>query len=47
LALGAILGVVIAATWASRLIEPRSIYDARLTDEEIAQRQRFREPPNR
>jgi len=26
------------------LIEPRSIYDARLTDEEIAQRQALREP---
>jgi chloride channel protein, CIC family len=38
---------VVIATWVSRLIEPRSIYDARLTDEEIAQRQRFREPPRR
>jgi CIC family chloride channel protein len=38
---------VVIATWVSRLIEPRSIYDARLTDEQIAQRQRLREPPKR
>ena len=38
---------VVIATWLSRLIEPRSIYDARLTDEEIAQRQKFREPARR
>ena len=38
---------VVIATWLSRLIEPRSIYDARLTDEEIAQRQKFREPVRR
>ena len=38
-----ILAVVIA-TLVSRAIEPRSIYDARLTDEEIAERQKLREP---
>lgn len=38
---------VVIATLVSRMIEPRSIYDARLTDEQIAQRQRFREPPKR
>jgi H+/Cl- antiporter ClcA len=31
------------ATLVARSIEPRSIYDARLTDEEIAARQRLRE----
>jgi chloride channel protein, CIC family len=41
-----LLGVVIA-TLVARVIEPRSIYDARLTDEEIAQRQRLREPAPR
>ncbi len=41
-----ILAVVIA-TAISRAIEPRSIYDARLTDEEIAERQRLREPARR
>jgi CIC family chloride channel protein len=41
-----LLGVVIA-TLVARVIEPRSIYDARLADEEIAQRQRLREPPPR
>jgi chloride channel protein, CIC family len=41
-----LLGVVIA-TLVARAIEPRSIYDARLTDEEIAQRQRLREPAPR
>jgi chloride channel protein, CIC family len=35
---------VVIATLISRLIEPRSIYDARLTDDEIAQRQKLREP---
>jgi chloride channel protein, CIC family len=39
------LVAVIAATLLSRTIEPRSIYDARLTDEQIAARQRLREPP--
>jgi H+/Cl- antiporter ClcA len=41
-----LLGVVVA-TLVARVIEPRSIYDARLADEEIAQRQRLREPPPR
>ena len=31
------------ATLVARSIEPRSIYDARLTEEEIAARQRLRE----
>jgi len=35
---------VVIATLLSRAIEPRSIYDARLTDEQIAERQRMREP---
>jgi len=35
---------VVIATMVSRAIEPRSIYDARLTDEEIAERQKLREP---
>ena len=38
---------VVIATLVARVIEPRSIYDARLTDEEIAQRQRLREPAPR
>jgi H+/Cl- antiporter ClcA len=42
-----LLLAVIIATLVSRLIEPRSIYDARLTDDQIAQRQRLREPPRR
>ncbi len=33
------------ATLVARSIEPRSIYDARLTDEEIAARQKLRDPP--
>lgn len=33
------------ATLVARAIEPRSIYDARLTDEEIAERQRLRDQP--
>jgi chloride channel protein, CIC family len=41
-----ILAVVIA-TLVSRTIEQRSIYDARLTDEQVAARMRFREPPPR
>jgi H+/Cl- antiporter ClcA len=41
-----LFGVVIA-TLVSRRIEPRSIYDARLTDEEIEQRQELREPAGR
>jgi H+/Cl- antiporter ClcA len=42
-----LLLAVVIATWISRLIEPRSIYDARLTDQEIAQRQKLREPAHR
>ena len=42
-----LLLAVIVATWISRWIEPRSIYDARLSDEQIAERQRLREPPHR
>ena len=42
-----LLLAVIIATLVSRMIEPRSIYDARLTDEQIAQRQRLREPARR
>ena len=38
---------VVIATLVSRLIEPRSIYDARLSDEQIAQRQALREPARR
>ena len=33
------------ATLVARSIEPRSIYDARLTDEEIAERQKSRDRP--
>jgi chloride channel protein, CIC family len=42
-----LLLAVILATVVSRMIEPRSIYDARLTDEQIAQRQKLREPAKR
>jgi chloride channel protein, CIC family len=42
-----LLFAVVIATLVSRVIEPRSIYDARLTDEEIAQRQKLREPAKR
>jgi CIC family chloride channel protein len=42
-----LLLAVVIATLVSRNIEPRSIYDARLTDEEIAQRQKLREPARR
>jgi chloride channel protein, CIC family len=42
-----LLLAVVIATLVSRVIEPRSIYDARLTDEEIAQRQALREPAGR
>ena len=38
---------VATATLVARTIEPRSIYDARLTDEEIAARQKMRELPPR
>ena len=40
-----LLLAVITATLVARTIEPRSIYDARLTDEEIAARQKMRELP--
>ena len=42
-----LLLAVVVATLVSRLIEPRSIYDARLTDDEIAQRQKLRESARR
>jgi H+/Cl- antiporter ClcA len=42
-----LLLAVVIATLVSRMIEPRSIYDARLSDEQIAQRQKLREPPRR
>ena len=35
---------VITATLIARTIEPRSIYDARLTDEQVTARQKLREP---
>jgi H+/Cl- antiporter ClcA len=35
------------ATLVARTIEPRSIYDARLTDEEVAARRKLRELPPR
>jgi chloride channel protein, CIC family len=38
-----LLLVVAIATLVARTIEPRSIYDARLTDEEVAARQKLRE----
>jgi H+/Cl- antiporter ClcA len=38
-----LLIIVALATLIARSIEPRSIYDARLTDEEVAQRQKLRE----
>ncbi|MGA8220727.1 MAG: chloride channel protein [Candidatus Acidiferrales bacterium] len=40
-----LLLVVAIATIVARSVEPRSIYDARLTDEEIAERQRLRDQP--
>jgi H+/Cl- antiporter ClcA len=39
-----LLLAVIAATLVSRLIEPRSIYDARLSDKEVKARLAAREP---
>ena len=33
------------ATLVARSIEPRSIYDARLTDEEVERRRKLREQP--
>jgi H+/Cl- antiporter ClcA len=38
-----LLLVVGIATVIARSIEPRSIYDARLTDEQVEQRQKLRE----
>ncbi len=40
-----LLLAVVTATLVSRTIEPRSIYDARLTDEEVEARLKDREPP--
>jgi CIC family chloride channel protein len=40
-----LLLVVGIATMIARTIEPRSIYDAKLTDEELAERQRLRDLP--
>lgn len=37
-----LLLVVAVATLVARTIEPRSIYDARLTDDEVLERQRGR-----
>jgi chloride channel protein, CIC family len=41
-----LLVAVATSTLVSRTIDPRSIYDARLTDEELAERQRLRDPPS-
>lgn len=41
-----LLLIVCVATLVVRTIEPRSIYDARLNDEEIAERQRLRDAPS-
>ena len=35
--------IVATATLVARTIEPRSVYDARLSDAEVAQRQRARD----
>lgn len=40
-----LLLIVGIATLVARTVEPRSIYDARLSDEEIAERQRMRDQP--
>ena len=40
------LVAVASATLIARTIEPRSIYDSRLTDTELAERQILREPPS-
>lgn len=40
-----LLLIVGIATMVARTIEPRSVYDARLTDEELRERQRLRERP--
>ncbi|WP_428374515.1 chloride channel protein [Lichenicoccus sp.] len=41
-----LLLIVAIATLVARTIEPRSIYDARLTDAEVLKRQRERDPPS-
>ncbi|WP_058187433.1 chloride channel protein [Terracidiphilus gabretensis] len=41
-----LLLIVCSATLIARTIEPRSIYDARLTNEQIAERQRLRDLPS-
>jgi H+/Cl- antiporter ClcA len=41
-----LLLAVAVATLVARTIEPRSIYDARLTDEQVKARQKLREPPH-
>jgi len=41
-----LLLAVAIATITARTVEPRSIYDARLTDDEIAERQKLRELPS-
>ena len=38
---------IVTATLVARTIDPRSIYDARLTDAELAERQAMRRPSNR
>jgi chloride channel protein, CIC family len=38
-----LLLIVVIATLIARTIEPRSVYDARLSDAEVAERQRVRE----
>jgi H+/Cl- antiporter ClcA len=38
---------VASATLVARTIDPRSIYDARLTDEQVAERRKMREPVSR
>ena len=40
-----LLLVVATATLVARTIEPRSIYDARLSDSEVRERQRIRDMP--
>jgi chloride channel protein, CIC family len=37
-----LLLIVVMATLIARTIEPRSVYDARLTDEQVRERQRAR-----
>jgi chloride channel protein, CIC family len=42
-----LLVAVVIATLIARTIDPRSIYDARLTDEQVAKRQQLRDPQTR